>query len=169
LVALPSSSPSGRIEMKKIELGIALIRSTATGTPRWLVKQIGNTSKPNLIIGNRLENESFRETVTREVGWELDLDRKRDFLVSNMAQINLEFIDRLPGNAEKSHIIASFYNVEMYRSKVLEQLSENKSVRWIDSVAICDGVTREGQILDPIVPYLINRSSVIQHWESLER
>ena len=155
--------------MKKTELAIALIRSTASGTLRWLIKQSDNTSKPNLIIGHRLEEESFRETVTREVGWELDLDRKRDFLVANMAQINLEFIDRLPGDTEKSHVVASFYNVEMYRAKSLEQLSKDKSVRWVDSVAMCDGVTREGQILNPIVPYLINRSSVIQHWESLER
>jgi len=78
--------------MQKIELAIALIRSTATGTPRWLIKQAGNTSKPSLIIGQRLQMESFRETVTREVGWELNLDRKQDYLVSSMAQINLEFV-----------------------------------------------------------------------------
>ena len=155
--------------MEKIELAIALIRNSSSGTPRWLVKQTDSGSKPNLIIGHRLERESFRETVAREVSWELSLERKRDFLVANMAQINLEFVDRLPGNDEKSHIAVSFYNVEMYRAKVLGQLSVDPSVSWIDSVAICDGVTREGQILDPIVPYLINRSSVIQHWESLER
>ena len=155
--------------MKKIELAIALIRSTASGTPRWLIKQAGNVSKPSLIIGHRLENESFRETVAREVSWELNLDRRRDFLVANMAQMNLEFVDRLPGNPEKSHIRAAFYNVEIYRSHVLEQLHNDASCRWIDSAAVCDGVTRHGQILNPIVPYLINRSSVIQHWESLER
>ena len=83
--------------------------------------------------------------------------------------MNLEFVDRLPGNPEKSHIRAAFYNVEIYRSHVLEQLHNDASCRWIDSAAVCDGVTRHGQILNPIVPYLINRSSVIQHWESLER
>lgn len=153
--------------MERIELAVALIRSTAMGRPRWLIRQATNGTKPSLIIGHRLQNESFRETVAREVSWELDLDRRRDFLVANMAQINLEFVDRLPGYAEKSHILASFYNVEIYRSKVIEQLRHDDSCRWVDSTAVCDGVTRQGQILNPIVPYLINRSSVIQHWESL--
>ena len=154
--------------MNKFELAIALIRSTESGSLRWLVKHGKNGQKPNLIIANRLENESFRETVTREVGWELNLDRKRDFLVSSMAQMNLEFVDRLPGHVEESHIVAAFYNVEVYREKVLEQLRNDESCFWIDSVAVCDGVTRQGQILSPIVPYLVNRSSVIQHWESQE-
>lgn len=155
--------------MEKIELAVALIRSTATGSPRWLIKYGDKASKPSLIIGQRLQDESFRETVVRDVSWELNLDRSRDFLVANMAQINLEFVDRLPGRSGKSHVRAAFYNVEIYRAQVLEQLHKDRSCRWIDSAAICDGVTREGQILNPIVPYLINRSSVIQHWESLER
>jgi hypothetical protein len=154
--------------MEKIELAVALIRSTESGSLRWLVKHGTNGEKPSLIIGNRLERETFRETVTREVGWELNLDRKRDFLVSSMAQMNLEFTDRLPGHSETSHIAASFYNVEVYRSQVLEQLRADDTCFWIDSAAVCDGVTRQGQILNPIVPYLVNRSSVIQHWESME-
>jgi len=153
--------------MKRIELAVALIRSSVSGCPRWLIRQAKDGSKPSLIIGDRLENESFRETVAREVSWELGLDRRRDFLVSNMAQINLEFVDRLPGASEKSHVLVAFYNVEIYRAKVIRQLRDNDSCHWVDSAAICDGVTRQGQILNPIVPYLINRSSVIQHWESL--
>ncbi len=154
--------------MKKTELAIALIRSTESGSLRWLVKHGNSGEKPSLIIADRLEKESFRETVAREISWELNLDRKRDFLVANMAQMNLEFIDRLPGYTEESHIVAAFYNVEIYRAKVLEQLQGDDSCFWIDSAAVCDGVTRQGQILNPIVPYLVNRSSVIQHWESQE-
>ena len=152
--------------MDKIELAVALIRSVESGSPRWLVKHHHENSKPNFVIGDRLEGESRRETIAREVSWELDLDRKRDFLVSNMAQINLDFIDRLPGHQEENHIFASFYNVEVYRAQVLAQLNANDRCFWVDSGEVCDGVTQSGQILNPIVPYLVNRSSVIQHWES---
>ncbi len=154
--------------MHKVEIAIALVRSTVPGSLHWLVKHGQSGRKPGFIIGQRLENESFRDTIKREVAWELGLDRKRDFLVSSMAQINSEFVDRLPGHLEESHVLASFYNVEVYRSQVLEQLDADRSCFWVDSGEVCDGVTRQGQILDPIVPYLINRSSAIQHWESQE-
>ncbi len=120
----------------------------------------------SFIIGDRLQQESFRETAIREVAWELDIDRNRDFLVSNMAQMNLEFIDQIPGQFDKTHVVVSFYNVEIYRKSVVQKLREDPRNIWVSSEEICSGVSRQGPPFDPIVPYLINRSNVIQYWES---
>ena len=155
--------------MEKLQLAIALIRSTETGALRWLATNGRESRKLQFVVGDRLESESFRETVAREVAWSLDLERKRDFLVSNMAQMNLEFIDQLPGWSDQCHVHLAFYNMEVYRRDVMKQLNADSTVFWIDSGEVCDGVTRQGQILDPLIPYLVNRSNVIQHWESSER
>ncbi len=152
--------------MRKIDLSAALIRRNEKNGVRWLAR--ASTSNPFLtfVIGDRLEKESFRETAIREVAWELDLDRHRDFLVSNMAQLNLEFVDQIPNQFDKTHVVVSFYNVEIYRKEVIDRLRDDANNIWVTSEEICSGVTRHGQRFDPLVPYLINRSNVIQFSES---
>ncbi len=152
--------------MQNFYLSIALIRKSKNQGLRWLARLDPSTKQLRFVIGERLENESFRETTIREVAWELMLDRKRDFLVSNMAQMNLEFIDRMPGYYDKSHIVASFYNVEVYRKEIVTQLESDPRNFWVSSEEICNGVSQCSRYFDPMVPYLINRSSVIQYWES---
>lgn len=151
--------------MEQISFSVALIRKMHDQGLRWLAKMMPS-KQLGFVVGERLEQESFRESAIREVAWELGLDRQRDFLVANMAQMNLEFVDQLPGQFSKSHIKVSFYNVEIYRQEVLESLEKERGNFWVTSEEICDGVTYCGRRFDPVVPYLINRSSVIQYWES---
>jgi len=152
--------------MDKVSLAVTLIRNTSAQTLRWLARLNEFTMQLEFVIGERLEKESFRETAIREVAWELELDRTRDFLVANMAQHNLEFVDQLPGWFSKNHLAVSFYNVEIYRKEVLEAIDQDSRNLWVTSGEICNGVTHCGRRFDPIVPYLIKRSDVIQHWES---
>lgn len=152
--------------MEKISLAVSLIRNNSNQTIRWLARMNESTKRLEFVIAKRLDDESFRESAIREVAWELRLDRKRDFLVSNMAQVNLEFIDRIPGYFSKGHVNVSFYNVEIYRRDVLETIDADPLNLWVTSEEICNGVTRCGRQFSQIVPYLINRSSVIQYWES---
>lgn len=152
--------------MGNLTFSIALIRKTQNQTLRWLARLNPSTLQLDFVVGQRLEDESYREAATREVAWQLGLDRSRDFLVSNMAQMNLEFVDLLPGQYEESLNQIAFYNVEIYRSKVIEMLDEDSANIWVNSEEICNGVTDCGRRLNPLIPYLINRSSVIQSWDS---
>ncbi len=152
--------------MESVCLSVALIRKTYNQSLRWLARFNPATKQLGFVIGERLGQESFRETTIREVAWELELDRQRDFLVSNMAQLNLEFIDRIPGHYEKSRVAVSFYNVEVYRKEVVTALESDRANFWVTSEEICNGATRGGRRFDPLVPYLVNRSNVIQYWES---
>lgn len=154
------------MEMEKVSLSVALIRNSISDQLRWLALQDESTGQLRFVIGDRLESERFRETAIREVAWELQLDRQRDFLVSNMAQMNLEFTDQLPGRFDSSHNQVAFYNVEIYRREVREKLARDPRSFWVTSEEICDGKTKCGRKFEPIVPFLINRSSVIQYWES---
>jgi hypothetical protein len=152
--------------MVEVRLSVALIRKAYNEKLRWLARMDPVTNQLSLIIGERLENESFRETTIREVAWSLWLDRKRDFLVSNMAQMNLEFVDRVPGHFQKSRVAVSFFNVEVYRKEVVSKIERQGGNFWVTSDEICNGISQCGRRFDPIVPYLINRSSVIQYGES---
>jgi len=155
--------------MERTSLSVALIRKTYNQGLRWLARLDPATRKLTFVVGERLGKESFREAATREVAWELRLDRQRDFLVANMAQMNLEFIDQLPDHHSKCHVTVSFYNVEIYRKDVVKSLEEDPNNFWVTSEEICDGKTKCGRVFHPLIPYLVKRSNVIQYWESSSR
>jgi len=119
------------------------------------------------VAGDRLQGESFREAILREVAWQLNVDRN-DFLTSKMAQLNLEFIETLPHASIETHYHVAFYNVEVYRPAVIEIIQNRTELAWVTSEEICDGKTKLGVPFDPTLSYLINRSAVIQHWESAQ-
>lgn len=156
-------------ENEPFRRGVALIRNFDTGQMlRWLGVVNRSTQTVELITAERLEGESFREAVKREVAWLLDVSRKTDFLTSKMAQINLEFVDALVEGHEARHYHVAFYNVEVYRKKVLDKIAARDDLVWLTSEEICDGKTTRGVPIDPVVWALIKRSDVVQHWESAD-
>ena len=151
--------------MDELEIGVALIRKIDQRI-QWLGKNNPSQQQIDFVIANRLEKESWRETIMREVAWELDLDGKRDMVVSNMAQLNLEFESVLPGQIDPSQITCAFYNVELYGKPAKAKVEQNKNFIWLTSNEICDGVTRTGVPISPLWMMLNDRAKVIQHWES---
>lgn len=156
-------------ENKPFRRGIALVRNFDTGQIlRWLGVINSVNGQVEFITAERLEGESFREAVKREVAWSLDVDRRTDFLTSKMAQINLEFVDALVEGADARHYHVAFYNVEVYRKKVLDIIEHRDDLIWLTSNEICNGVTDLGMPIDPVLIALVKRSDVIQHWESAD-
>ena len=102
----------------------------------------------------------------REVAWDLALDRKRDFVVSNMAQLNVQLDAILPGYPGQTSITCAFYNVELYRKAAVAQVEQNENFVWLTSNEICNGVTEDGVELNPLILILNEEAKVIQHWES---
>ena len=91
---------------------IALIQEVGDGPAQWLLRWDPKWNQWRFIVGERLNRESFRETTQREVGWQLNLDPKSDFLVSNMAQLSMEYVDvdpktNQPRRQEPSSILVS--------------------------------------------------------------
>lgn len=152
--------------METTETSVALIRNVESNKLRWLLRLDQDHGRIHFIIARRLENESYREGVAREVAWELGLDRKKDFLVSNMAQLNFDFIGILPGRSSETCNRFTFYNVEIVANRVLEELAKDKLNFWVTSEEICNGVTEAGIPLEPYVATLIRDKGVIQAWES---
>ncbi len=150
--------------METIALGFALIRDRAEAGSRWLMRQPGCAGMLSLICGDRLEEESFRETVTREVAWQLDLERNREFLVSNMAQINLEFEGMMPDTDDPAKMVVAFYTVDLYRQSARDRINERKDLLWVPSADLCEQSKFEGRMINPFHQALINRCKVIESW-----
>ncbi len=150
--------------METIQLGLALIRERGDSGSRWLTQFQRCQNMLSLICGQRLENESFRETVTREVAWQLDLLRDREFLVANMAQLNFEFEGTLPGQQDLVRLVVAFYSVDLYRRMSRERIAQRDDLLWVPSEVLCHQAKYRGHLVNPFHQTLINRCKVIESW-----
>jgi len=151
--------------MQSVEIAVGLIRS-AHQPNMWLGKFNRERVHFEFVTATRLEKESLRETVTREIAWELGMDRSKDFVVSNMAQLNCDFQNPLPGEEADSQIICSFYNIDLYRKNSLVHLQSRQDLQWLTSMELCSGKTETGIDICPLLLMLNEHAKVIQRWES---
>ena len=149
--------------MEKHFQSVALIRRMDGEQTRWLVKWDERYQHWKLVRSERLEAESFREVILREVAWELDLDRKRDFAVSKMPRLCMEYVGSLPERDGDLHIAVAFYMVPIYRAEALQRL-ESEEFLWINSEELCRGITSDDVEIDPQGVSWINRWEVVQPW-----
>jgi len=154
------------MDSPRYNISIGLIRKFTENGWRWLASWNASKNYFDFITSECLEDESSREAITREVAWTLGLDRGRDILVCNMAQSNLEFVDKIPGDKFAAEMKVAFYNVELYRENAVRQVDALSNTAWLTSQEICEGKTSDNLLMNPRLTYLIARSQVIQHWES---
>jgi len=150
--------------MQTIQLGLALIRDRGADGSRWLTHYDRCQNMLSLICGPRLEDESLRETVTREVAWQLDLERQCEFLVANMAQINLEFEGSLPGQEALTKLVVAFYSVDLYRRLARERVAQRPDLVWVPSEVLCNDPRFGDHLINPFHQSLVNRCKVIESW-----
>ncbi|QDT16335.1 hypothetical protein CA12_24360 [Alienimonas californiensis] len=83
----------------------------------------------------KLEGESYRDALVREVAWAAGLDGGKDYLVSHAPRAHLQFADQCEGPTEGDITIVQFYLCELFRrgrAKLEERLaSEPGAVRWL--------------------------------------
>lgn len=118
------------------------------------------------VVGQPTGSESLRESVTEAIVWELGLDRKQDFLVSSMAQLNYDFPNSVEAVRGSQPLRVSFYNIEIYRRDAKQRLNDDENNVWLTSEEIWEGQSDTGHKLDPLVQQLVTQSEVIRSWES---
>ena len=146
--------------MKRFFRSIAMIPNRFTDRDQWLCAWDGNHDCYNFIMGERLETESFRECVERETCWVLGLER-RDILVANMAQVNLEYQDVLPGETDPSHIAVAFYSIHLYGKNARQVVREFTEGAWLSRPELTNGRAEDGRIVSPVLTYLLQKADVI--------
>ena len=150
--------------MDKLFQSVALVQQFEDDKNKLLLKWQASQNCWMFIVADRLNKESFRESVTREVAWQLNLKRESDFLVSNMAQLSMEYVETMSDGSSR-HIAVAFFNVHIYRRNLLESLNQDPTCRWMTAAEVCRGVTTDGQTIHPRIVSWINKWSVVQPWQ----
>lgn len=87
---------------------------------------------------DRLERESYRETIARELDWQFGLDRKKDFIVCSTPWLNLvvesttfEVTSREQALAEGAFGIFEIYPIQLYGRRARGILDELANVQFL--------------------------------------
>ncbi|NNJ24627.1 hypothetical protein [Alienimonas chondri] len=120
---------------------IALVRRNAAspgdpevadpaGRSEWL--SVWNPARKALFLpeAEKLEGESYRDALVREVGWAAGLDAGKDFLLSHAPRAHIQFAEQCEGPTEGDITILEFYVCELFR-KGRAKLDGNSEVRWL--------------------------------------
>ncbi|MEW4490109.1 hypothetical protein AB1L42_18640 [Thalassoglobus sp. JC818] len=129
------------------QIALALIRRWFDDRPRWLVLSDEKESTSRLIEAERLQKESLRESIDREIAWELGLRRSKDYIVSSVPRLHLETPvferETCSGEKEERFNVFEFFLVELYGKRGRNELDQKSHVEWwsVDQLLDQSGTT----------------------------
>lgn len=137
---------------------IGLIRDQRVDGTLWLVRKPDNRQHYSLIQAERVDDESWRDCLDREIAWLLELESGRDYLISSVAR--LRYDTEVEERNQIVRYVVEFYIVDLYGSRGKQALDDDPSCRWVRTDELTSGSFDEGK-LSPSQTTLINRSGIL--------
>ncbi len=144
---------------------VALVRHPMEAATRWLTRWDSGSQQLQMIMADRLVNETAREAIDRELAWELRLDRRRDYLVSSVARLNFAQTVVLPGSTTPRDIRAEFFIVNPYGQRAVELFVNDANNFWLTREELFHGVSEDGRCVSVFTTELLRAADVIGHSE----
>ena len=139
---------------------IALIRHPEELEKLWLAFWDEPRGRFDFVTAERLEGDSFRECLDREIAWALDIRRGKDYIVSSMARLHLEIPSENEGSEDDLHMI-EFFVADLYGKRGREAVRGNDKLHWLMSSEVLDGETEDGRPLNPQLVAWLRQADVI--------
>ena len=138
---------------------VALIRHPEQLENKWLAYWDEGRRRYDFVTAERLEDESFRESLDREVAWILDIRRGKDYLISSQARLHLD----VPVESElaETFFVVEFYIVDLYGKSGRASVELNKQLCWLSSDEVLSGQTSAGVPVNPLLVELLRKADVI--------
>lgn len=140
---------------------VGLIRRLTDDGAMWLVHKPQNKPHYTLVVGERLEGESGRVSLEREIAWTLKLESNRDYIISSVARLNYDTEFAKQGEQEATLFSIEFYIVELYGKLWPGILETNPVCRWVTTQELLEGTLADGTRFDPTICTLLNKAGVL--------
>jgi hypothetical protein len=137
---------------------IAMIRRFEDEKVLWLTRWHHTCQRLRLIRAPRLEHESWRECLDREIAWALQLRRGRDYIISRVPRLHFDTILEQPHNCR---YVTEFYVVDLYGRNGRTQACQDELNCWLSSDALLSGTSPDGRRIDEVDVELLNRSRIL--------
>lgn len=138
---------------------IALLRHPEQLENCWLAHWDASRKHYDFVTAERLDDESFRECLDREVAWVLDIRRDKDYIISSQARLHLDLPIEAFGVA--TFCVVEFYIVDLYGKSGRASIELNKELRWLTSDEVLSGRTSERVPVNSTLVELLNKADVI--------
>jgi len=138
---------------------IALLRHPEQLENKWLAHWDTKRKHFDFVTAERLDDESFRESLDREIAWVLDIRRSKDYIISSQARLHLD----IPVESEEddTFFVVEFYVADLYGKSGRASVERNKKLRWLSSDEVLSGQTTEGLPVNPSLVELLKKADVI--------
>lgn len=154
---------------------IALFRHPEQPEKLWLAVWDSHADHFDFVTAERLERESWRECLDREIAWTLHLRRGKDYIISSMARLHLD-LAASPGSTESSSLsitpeqprysAVEFYAVDLYGKSGEATLANNERLQWLSSEEVLSGRTANGRLVSPSLVSLLKQADVIARFKN---
>lgn len=140
---------------------IALIRYPDGKEQSWLAIWLPQHQWYSFVMAERIEAESWRECLDREISWVLPVRRGKDYLISTMARLHLEETVYDSETAEEQHVAFEFYVVDPYGREGKATFSNLEDTRWLTNSELRSGQAEDGVEIDPQLTELLCRADIL--------
>jgi hypothetical protein len=114
----------------------------------------------DFVIAERLENDSFRECLDREIAWKLPLRKGKDYLISSVARLHLDTAFSAAKQTSLMLYSIELFIVDLFGKMAAQSLANDPNLRWLSSNEVLSGKTNCGRNISPRLVSLITKADV---------
>ena len=154
-------------DLKQFIGAIALIRRTADGEAgdEWLAQWNPGRGCYHFVEAHRIEGESYRESLQREIEWATGLRRGKDYLVSGAPRAHLQFAEADSCRADAVWFLVEFYLVELMGGQHHQTLAEQPNLVWLSAAQVQSGTAADGRPLCGRLRSLLRQADILAPWQ----
>ncbi len=146
--------------MIKFVGSVALIRHPELLEEKWLARWNEREQSFGFVIAERLEGESYRACVDRQVSSTLRLRRGRDYIVSSVPRLHLDLPPGSVDEADETFYVLEFYVVDLYGAAALVTVDNDATNRWLTARELLSGTAIDGGKIESRLVTLLRRFEV---------
>lgn len=140
---------------------LGLVRDQASSPVHWLLR---NRGKLEFIQSERLEGDSYRDCIKREVAWSLNLHRDKDCLVSSHSRLHLSQAIFVPDENQEVWFEVEFFVVDLFTEVARQAVANNPNVIWLTGQEVRAGDSKTGLPICERHRLLMSAADVIPAW-----
>lgn len=140
---------------------LGLVRDSASPPSRWLLMKRGHLE---FIQAERLDGDSYRDCVVREITWALNLHRRKDCLVSSYSRLHLSRAIYVPSEDQEVWFEVEFFVADLYTEAARQSVADNPHVTWLTGAEVSAGRSSDGVPICERHSLLMAAAEVIPAW-----
>lgn len=145
---------------------IALIRrDRMAGRDEWLALWNAGRGCYQFVEAHKLDDETFRQSLLREIAWTTGLRIGKDFLVAGGPRAHLQFGEVEQCDAEPIWFVVEFYLVELMGKRHCDILDDHDEIRWVTAENVQAGIASDGRPICPRLLALLKQADILTPWQ----